>query len=70
LGDLRVLHADERVLAFERQHGDESWLCCLNLAPEPAEWAPPYEVEMIEQVGRIEGSRLGGYAGYIAGKTA
>jgi len=70
LGDLRVLHADEGVLAFERHQGDETWLCCFNLSPGPAEWAPPYDVEMIEQVGRIEGSQLGGYAGYVAGKSA
>jgi len=70
LGDLRVLHADEAVLAFERRHDGKIWLCCFNLSPEPADWAAPYEVEMIEQVGSIEGSRLGGYAGYMAEKRA
>ena len=66
LGDLRVLHADERVLAFERWHDGQALLCCFNLSPEPANWAAPGEFDMIEQVGTIEGGRLGGYAGYIA----
>ena len=66
LGDLRVLHADERVLAFERRHDGQTLLCCFNLSPEPANWAASYELDMIEQVGTIEGRRLGGYAGYIA----
>jgi alpha-glucosidase len=70
LGGLRILHADERVLAFERRHEGRTLLCCFNLSPEPADWAAPRELEMIEQVGTVEADRLGGYAGYIAERKA
>jgi alpha-glucosidase len=70
LGDLRVIHADESVLAFERHHDGQTLLCAFNLAPEPAEWAAPYRIEMIERVGSVDDGRLGGYAGYIGERRA
>ncbi len=70
LGDLRVLHADDRVLAFERCHEGRTLLCCFNLSPEPASWPAPYTHRLIDRVGSVEGDRLGAYAGYIAEKGA
>jgi alpha-glucosidase len=70
LGDLSVLHADDRVLAFERCHEGRTLLCCFNLSPEPAPWAAPYARRMIDRVGSVEGDQLGAYAGYIAEKGA
>lgn len=65
-GDLRVLHADESVLAFERHYQGRILLCCFNLSGEAAIWAPPYEVRVIETVGLANGSHLAPHAGYIA----
>ncbi|HMI20453.1 MAG TPA: alpha-glucosidase family protein [Sphingomonas sp.] len=70
LGDLSVLHADDRVLAFERCHEGLTLLCCFNLSSEPASWSAPYARHMIDQVGSVEGDQLGAYAGYIAEKGA
>jgi alpha-glucosidase len=70
LGDLSVLHADDRVLAFERCHEGRTLLCCFNLSPEPASWSAPYARRMIDQVGSIAGDQFGAYAGYIAEKGA
>jgi alpha-glucosidase len=70
LGDLSVLHADDRVLAFERCHEGRTLLCCFNLSPEPASWPAPYALHMMAQVGSVDDDRLGAYAGYIAEKGA
>ena len=70
LGDLSVIHADDRVLAFERCHEGRTLLCCFNLSPEPASWSAPYARRMIDRVGSVEGDELGAYAGYIAEKEA
>jgi len=68
LGDLGVIHADDRLLAFERHHEGRTLLCCFNLSPEPASWSAPYPRRLIESVGPVEGDRLGAYAGYVAEK--
>jgi alpha-glucosidase len=70
LGDLDVIHADDRLLAFERHHGGRTLLCCFNLSPDPASWSAPYARALIECVGLVEGDRLGAYAGYVAEKEA
>jgi alpha-glucosidase len=70
LGDLRMLHADDQILAFERHLGGRTLLCCFNLSPEAAAWPAPYGGRIIERVGQVERDRLGPYAGYIAEKEA
>ena len=39
-GGVRVVHADEAVLALERHDKDERLLCVFNLSPELRRWAP------------------------------
>jgi len=70
LGDLRMLHADDQILAFERHLGERNLLCCFNLSPEAAAWSAPDGERLIERVGQVEDDRLGPYAGYIAEKEA
>jgi len=69
LGDLRVVHADDRILVFERHLGEQALLCCFNLSPEPVSWSAA-QGRVIERVGLVEDDRLGAYSGYIAGKDA
>jgi len=68
LGDLTVIHADDRLLAFERHYGGRTLLCCFNLSGEAVLWNGPYSTRMLERVGNVEGGRLGPYSGYIAEK--
>jgi alpha-glucosidase len=70
LGDLEMIHADDRLLAFERHHEGRTLLCCFNLSPDPASWAAPYARRPIESVGQVEDDQLGAYAGYVAEKEA
>jgi len=69
LGDLRVVHADDRILVFERHLGEQALLCCFNLSPEPVSWSAA-QGRVIERVGPVEDDRLGPYSGYIAGNDA
>jgi alpha-glucosidase len=70
LGDLDVIHADDRLLAFQRDHEGRTLLCCFNLSPDPVSWSAPYARRPVEQVGMVDGDRLGSYAGYVAEKEA
>jgi len=68
LGDLTVIHADDRLLAFERHHGGRTLLCCFNLSADPVIWEEPYPARVLERVGKIEGNQFDPYSGCIAEK--
>lgn len=47
-GSIRFLDAEGDVLAFIRQHEDETLLCVFNFAGEPANWTLPAEIRDVE----------------------
>jgi alpha-glucosidase len=40
IGDIRVVHADDAILALERRVEGETLLCVFNLSATPRDWAP------------------------------
>ncbi len=51
-GNLKLLDAHDQVVAFVRQHGDETTLCAFNLSDKPATFKLP---------AGVQGSNIGGH---------
>jgi alpha-glucosidase len=59
VGSIRFLEAEDDVLAFVREQGDERLLCVFNFAGEPANWTLPVDL------GAVESIALGGASAVI-----
>lgn len=71
-GHAEVIHADEAVLAFERQEGDERLLCLFNLSPEPRRWCPdePDGWQPVATSGPVSDWQLAPYAALVMRRDA
>jgi len=65
-GAIRFLDASEDVLAFEREGDAQHLFCVFNFAVEARGWTPTGGWRVIDQVGEVDGWRLGPLSGAIA----
>ncbi|WP_267381277.1 MULTISPECIES: alpha-glucosidase family protein [unclassified Sphingomonas] len=63
-GGIRIVQADDAVLAIERTYGETRLLCVFNLSARPVAWSPadPHGWDLLLATGAIEAGMLGGYA--------
>jgi len=65
MGNMKVIHADNAVLVFERTLGAERRLCAFNLGFAPCDWAAPEGWTVVESVGAREADGLPALSGRI-----
>ncbi len=64
-GDMKVIHADDALLVFERTLGAERRLCAFNLGFAPCDWAVPEGWAVVESVGARDADGLPALSGRI-----
>lgn len=67
-GSMRIVTATDTLLAFERDYEGERLFCQFNFGAEPRT-APPPQPDLwriVEQVGEVEGWRMGPFAAFVA----
>jgi alpha-glucosidase len=64
-GDMKVIHADDALLVFERTLGTERRLCAFNLGFAPCDWAAPEGWAVVESVGARDADGLPALSGRI-----
>ena len=67
-GIVRMLHADDAILAIERREGDGRLVCVFNLSREPRRWVPhaPGGWRPLLAGGPVDDWSLGPYAALVA----
>ncbi len=68
LGEMTIIEASDAVLVFERSIPGETLLCAFNLSDHDI-WPACLKtgrLHVIEQVGVLDGDRLGGFSGFVA----
>ena len=66
-GDLRIVHQDDALIAFERWDGAEQLLCMFNLSDAPRDWPTGLAQNGVRilSTGEIEPGQLPAYAGLV-----
>ena len=59
-GSIRLWHADDSLLVFERRVGDEGWLCLFNMGSDDKYYSLPVMVEPLEGVPAARADFQGG----------
>lgn len=69
-GDIRIVAADDAMLAIERRAANETMLCVFNLSPESQRWAPdqPDQWQTVAETA-TQGWHFDGYGALIAKRT-
>jgi alpha-glucosidase len=67
LGDFEVLHADDALLVFARNHRNDRIVCAFNLSAEPQVWADAADLTPLLSIG-VTGADLAPYGALIARK--